>query len=953
MPILEETVRIEVKKKEKELIPSECIYAYGDTAPKLVIDNPQLVYKGLVHTPYLSNSVQVRIGDPVTAKATISNETGNGMPYRTLLLVGYSVGDKIAVLARSEAVILRDGETQDFTTSFTMGDKRWDVLLVSIYYTGPDQPGCPIEMSAPIYVIPKPQEPGQPSWKYVSEPYWVDQGTVRIDYEMGSPRTEQWGDSFRYMYTPYLELNGTPAIRGMPLSSGNTTGTFKILKSRLDSLGYMATLTLKETDQKEDEEVEIDEVRREVHPQGNKFIITTPRDDNISVVEIVRVPLFGFNMVNPTSLLLNIVLECTAPPCTFELTEADGLEEGKEYAFISSHSINPGILAMINVPNESIYTFEGVQNIEVEPIIEIIAETFCTLLGIDPKSTDCLNEILTLADPLYVADAISRTVYNTNLVGNEAHPDALDIPFVALALATGAVPAGGAGKKLFGKILKGARNPLTRELNDVGLWIERHMDLISASILRGFKSDVELAVKRIASAADAIPGSPEQDALLKQAKDLMEETIKGTDYKTAVTRSEAWVDRITDQLGIAGSKTPPKEVISKGKVKDGIKHIPGVVSKNPADVSDLERVIHGNKLYIKHEGVWLKLEEVLIKDGKITQKFRPRPKGLFGLIKSHPISASLISGVAFCGCWYALDNVQFIIYILRTAKILDDLWGDQWDEYSRNCKDVHFLLKDDPCDHTYQRDYLLSLTRLDSLIEGAEPIPTGKIDQAKYLFNVLYGRDIGDPNEYLLESCKTKFDTWNHLYYELTLGCTAPLEPTWGFEGIEFQKLRFNVKVEKILDGDTINVSCTDEAWPFPEDETVRILGYDTPDKDTAGSTILGYSVRRKDIPEKGAPEDPTTPVLKADYYAPTTFIHDLLNKQRVWLEIDPNNYLGSHGRLLATIEVDHNDYSGDLGEEMLRKGYAMVFFYTPNGLMDAETREKYVAAETIARNAK
>ena len=120
-----------------------------------------------------------------------------------------------------------------------------------------------------------------------------------------------------------------------------------------------------------------------------------------------------------------------------------------------------------------------------------------------------------------------------------------------------------------------------------------------------------------------------------------------------------------------------------------------------------------------------------------------------------------------------------------------------------------------------------------------------------------------------------------------------------------------------------------------------------------SGSSVLGYDVRRKDMPEKDAPEDPTTPVLSEDYYAPITYLTSLIDKQFVWIEIDPNNQTGTYGRTLATVEVDAESYKGDLGEEMLRKGYAKVFFYTPNALMDSGTRGRYLAAEAIARDAK
>ena len=689
---------------------------------------------------------------------------------------------------------------------------------------------------------------------------------------------------------------------------------------------------------------------------GNRFVLRTPRAEFLYPLETFQEPLFGFFVPVPLQPPL-AMLSCSDPPCEFILTEEDGLEEGKLYVFQSSLSVAPLIHLTQVVPAEYVYKFEGAKTIDVVPLTDFVSGTLCGFLDIEPGSTECRNLLLEFIDPYYVANAISRLVRHETLVGDEEGPDILDIIFVPLALASGILPAGGAGKRFFGKILAKARSPATKELNDVGVWIERNRDLISASIIRGYKSDVELAIGRIAEAADKVPGSSDQAKLLESAKEALEETIRGTDWSTAVSRADGWVDEIYRSLGKAGSETPAAEVIERSGVKRAADYIRGIGKINIDDLDTLEKTKRGaraNKGTIAHEGVLYDIDKLMVKDGKVTQYYKPRLPGLWNAMKRHKlITAGLFSWFFIMGPWFTIDNTQFIIYLLRAAGVLNKTWGDQWEENASRRFDAYMQLKEDPCEHAYQAQLVFALEQLRELLDSADPIPEGKIKKAKYILSVLYGFDIGDPNEVVKAGCETDFDAWNHWYYEITRGCTAPLEPSFGVDMTYYPKPRFQVKVERIVDGDTIEVSCTDEEWPHSEDTTVRVLGYDTPDVITAGNTILGYSVRRKAIPEGNAPEDPTTPVLREDYYAPTTWMSNIINKQYVWIEIDPNNQTGSHGRLLATIEVDHKDYSGDLGEGMLRKGYAKVFFYTPNALMDTEMRGKYLAAETIARNAK
>ncbi|MEA1998104.1 MAG: thermonuclease family protein [Euryarchaeota archaeon] len=1004
MPTVDDEVKIRIKKKVEVLAPGPCIYPLTEQAPELPITSAQLEYKGGIYTHWNTSDiqrVQITQGAEVEASAVVVNESADA--YETLVMVGYNSDEGPVKLAGSGSEVLAAGETYTFNVVFTMPNMSMDIVLLSYHVIGGGRDPClrDATVADPIYVAA--EMLGDP-WRnvIVGKPYLdIYAHEWKIPVELVLAPNNVYADAvlstndiyYRFAYdiifapsthpsarageatTTYPEAYGegrepsthfhyyvplfdweVPGMKGEVILSGDYPAG-KAFQLKLQEFDW-ATNTISWVGSAE-QTIYLGEVI-----ESNQFILRTSREETIYPIEVFKEPIFGFYVPTPLQFFYTIPLSpgliCreSEAPCEFILTEEDGLKVGKLYTFQSTLSVAPLIMLTQVVPEKYVHEFGGTKIIDIEPMTDVVSESICGFMGVEPGSTECQNLLLEFgSDAYYVANAFSRLTRHKTLLDEDAGPDILDIIFVPLALATGAAPAGGAGRKLFGRILAKARKPFTRELNTVGLWIEKNMDLISASVVRGYKSDVEFAVGRLAEAADEISGSKEQLELLEGVKRILEESIEGTNWNTAIGRTEKWIDEITKRLDIAGSKTPPKEVIEKSGVKNAAKHIPGIGKVDIDDLDTMEKARRGaraNKGTIVHEGILYDIDKIMVKGDEITQYYKPRLPGLWQAMKRHKyITAGLFSWFVIMGPWFTIDNTQFIIYLLRAAGVLPSVWGVQWEGNAKRRFDAYMQLKDDNCEQTYQAQYILALEEQRNLLDSAEPIPEDKVEKAKYVLSVLYGFDIGDPYEALEEGFETDFDAWNHWYYEITRGCTAPLEPSFGFDKTEYPKPRFQVKVERIIDGDTLKVSCTDEEWPHTEDITVRILGYDTPDKLTSGSTILGYSVRRKDRPEKGAPEDPTTPVLREDYYAPTTFLTNLINKQYVWIKIDPNNQTDTYGRTLATVEVDHEDYKGDLGEEILRKGYAMVFFYTPNALMDAETRGEYIAAETIARNAK
>lgn len=963
-------VRIEVKRKELEPAPRTCLFAAGGVAPKLKLIDTTLVYKSKVYHLGKATEVKVEPGDEVTVRALIKNETGDGNTHIASLIAAYTEGDKVWVLGQSEKRQLGDGITDLFSTSFHMGGERLRVIGEAIYHKGWTGGLCLMDTSDPIFITPLEETVEVLGTARNDAGKWVVGAQLCLDpgIECAS------ANDGRHYYCNYqIVVKPEAGDGGKEALVKTETGKSKlhVLVSNCEMKGEAVLWW----DQESGTELEVELWRYDMRTEEDTLVevqtiylgkgkgmfqvsvsdsfFDSPyiwwwnERQTVHCYECTLGYVPGiFLPVSVPNVLIPPIKKVVTQGEVAEFTSADGLEEGKIYVFGIEffHAVDQAV-------NGLIYEFhDGIQEVHLVPVPGV-GNSICPLLGVDPKSYECTLELAEFADPIYVANSLRKIVDHKDIAGNTAEPDKLDYIFLPIALLSGLVPAGTMGKKLAGPILKN-----TKPLSTVDTWVKENWIKIQAAVIRSDDLGGEVALARIDEAAKAVEGSEDQKALLEEAGRILDDLIGDSKhtYPEVVKKQKLFEGKITKSLDDVHSKTPADKVIEESGLHDATKYVPRLGKVDFDEMARFKEAARkGGALDDVIESLG-RLQKELVEAGDMPKTRKALYIRIFEWTKRHHIATGAIVGIAFCLWWWSMDNLQFIIALLRRTGILDDVWGDQWDDYERDVTSLYYKIKDDPCDSVYQQSYVHLLMRLRNLIDSADPIPESKIARARYLFNVLYGRDVGDPNERVLEDAVLVYDTARHWYYELTMGCSSPLVPEWVKDEYDEIKFEYIVKVQRVADGDTFDISALDPDWPFDDAESVRVLGADTPDPVKDGyNNILGYEVRRKSIPEKDAPEDLGTAVLKEEFTAATNFTKDRIDHQFVTIRIDPLNIRGKYGRLLATVTVDNEYLQGDLGEALLKNGHAMLFFYSPNALMDSVAREGYVAAEAIARNAK
>ena len=137
------------------------------------------------------------------------------------------------------------------------------------------------------------------------------------------------------------------------------------------------------------------------------------------------------------------------------------------------------------------------------------------------------------------------------------------------------------------------------------------------------------------------------------------------------------------------------------------------------------------------------------------------------------------------------------------------------------------------------------------------------------------------------------------------------------------QKLNQTVQVTSVADGDTVDIQLSGG------EETVRILGIDTPEK---------YG---ENNPEEFGLEDTekNNRCLKNTAEKASQLVKDKIENKEVRVIQDPlSDKRGGYGRLLAYIEYNQTD----IGQELLQKGYARVYeseFQKINTYLEIENR--------------
>jgi hypothetical protein len=142
------------------------------------------------------------------------------------------------------------------------------------------------------------------------------------------------------------------------------------------------------------------------------------------------------------------VCKKTVPPNKIvEFTTADGLVEGHHYVFV----IYP-ITWLDQVLNNQVIEFKGVKNVALENIT-FIDKPICELMGIDPASPECKDEIAMFIDPIYAYDTLNKIINHKDMHGNPAEPETLDYVILPIVLAGSLVPMPvGKGTKLLSKM---------------------------------------------------------------------------------------------------------------------------------------------------------------------------------------------------------------------------------------------------------------------------------------------------------------------------------------------------------------------------------------------------------------------------------------------------------------------------------------------------------------------
>ena len=318
-------------------------------------------------------------------------------------------------------------------------------------------------------------------------------------------------------------------------------------------------------------------------------------------------------------------------------------------------------------------------------------------------------------------------------------------------------------------------------------------------------------------------------------------------------------------------------------------------------------------------------------------------KGLTGRLYSwamrHKILSSLIGGGAFCLIWYAMDNLVMNVMMGRKSGVIEKTFGDQLYIVESKLKQLGYAIRDRPCDSVVQQNYINMLTelkRLKDISDATGAIDSGKIAQAKELYATIYGISIGNPNEFMRNQVDV---AWSSALNEYTANvrsasCMNPLVPPGGWpDDVFMPELAEEIvaKVEKVIDGDTLEVKSFDFRFK------TRVLGINTPE-----GKKEGYLVRRM------ATIDGTEERWQTDkdlYDKIKTWTTPLLWHVNVTLKSDSSRQWDNYQRFLAVV----NKNSLDVGKKELELGYAPVYFYDANKQVNTSA---YLAAEKIAKDA-
>jgi PKD repeat protein len=187
--------------------------------------------------------------------------------------------------------------------------------------------------------------------------------------------------------------------------------------------------------------------------EEDKFVVTVAPEFDLSITNILMCTeiekVFGLLPIPGT-----FHVEKTVPPSHIvEFTSADGLEEGKLYAF----TMYP-ISIWDQIASGQYYEFRGITKRSLSKLT-IVQSAICGLFGIDDVDK-CNLFCLEFYDPAYVANTISIIVNHHNLILDELQePVTLDYVMLPLIIAGSALPFVPVGKlgKSAGLFLRAAK----------------------------------------------------------------------------------------------------------------------------------------------------------------------------------------------------------------------------------------------------------------------------------------------------------------------------------------------------------------------------------------------------------------------------------------------------------------------------------------------------------------